>query len=34
MQAISDALAYAYNEIDVTGQRLVSGIQPLSDSLV
>ena len=28
------SLAYAYNEIDVTGQRLVSGIQPVSDSLV
>jgi iron complex outermembrane receptor protein len=28
------SLAYAHNEIDVTGQRLVSGIQPVSDSLV
>jgi iron complex outermembrane receptor protein len=28
------SFAYAHNEIDVTGQRLVSGIQPVSDSLV
>jgi iron complex outermembrane receptor protein len=28
------ALAYAYNKVDVTGQKLVSGIQPVSGSLV
>lgn len=32
--SVDVSLAYAYNEIDVTGQRLVSGIQPVSDSLV
>lgn len=28
------ALAYGYNKIEVTGQKLVSGIQPVSDGLV
>ncbi len=28
------ALAYSYNTIDVTGQKLVSGIQPVGDDLV
>ena len=28
------ALAYAYNTVSVTGQKLISGIQPVSDSLV
>jgi len=28
------ALAYAYNTVDVTGQKLVSGIQPVGDDLV
>jgi iron complex outermembrane receptor protein len=28
------ALAYAYNKVDVTGQKLVSGIQPVGDDLV
>ena len=26
--------AYSYNEIDVTGQKLINGVQPVSDSLV
>ena len=28
------SLAYAYNEVSVTGQKLVSGIQPVNDGLV
>ena len=28
------SLAYSYNSVTVTGQKLVSGIQPVSDSLV
>ena len=28
------ALAYAYNEIEVTSQKLINGIQPVSDGLV
>ncbi len=26
--------AYSYNEIDVTGQKLINGVQPVSDALV
>ncbi|MCP4299493.1 MAG: TonB-dependent receptor, partial [Gammaproteobacteria bacterium] len=28
------ALAYGYNKVDVTGQKLVAGIQPVNDGLV
>ena len=32
--SIDLSLAYSYNKVDVTGQKLVSGIQPVSDALV
>jgi iron complex outermembrane receptor protein len=32
--SLSLALAYAWNEVEVTGQRLVNGIQPVNDGLV
>jgi iron complex outermembrane receptor protein len=32
--SLSLALAYAYNTIEVTGQRLINGIQPVNDGLV
>ncbi|MGI9224178.1 MAG: TonB-dependent receptor plug domain-containing protein [Woeseiaceae bacterium] len=32
--SLSLALAYAYNKIEVTGQRLVNGVQPVNDGLV
>ena len=28
------ALAYAYNQVEVTGQKLINGIQPVNDGLV
>jgi iron complex outermembrane receptor protein len=32
--SLSLSLAYAYNKIEVTGQRLVNGVQPVNDGLV
>ena len=32
--SLSLALAYGYNKIDVTGQRSINGVTPVSDSLV
>jgi iron complex outermembrane receptor protein len=32
--SLSLALAYAYNTIEVTGQKLINGVQPVNDSLV
>ncbi len=31
---ITMTLAYGYNKVDVTGQKLINGVQPVSDSLV
>ena len=32
--SLSLALAYAYNKIEVTGQKLINGVQPVNDGLV
>jgi iron complex outermembrane receptor protein len=32
--SVNLALAYAYNTVDVTGQKLINGIQPVNDGLV
>jgi iron complex outermembrane receptor protein len=32
--SLSLALAYAYNKVEVTGQRLINGVQPVNDGLV
>jgi iron complex outermembrane receptor protein len=32
--SLSLSLAYAYNKIEVTGQKLINGIQPVNDGLV
>ena len=32
--SLSLALAYAWNEVEVTGQRLINGVQPVNDGLV
>ena len=32
--SLSLALAYAYNKIEVTGQALINGVQPVNDALV